>query len=90
MADPLPRITLVAVTYRDLDDQTESISARIIMCDVCVVNAVKERGPSRRSFFAAGASATAVATVGTGTKTPAMAVDTLSLDFGKSTDFATH
>lgn len=35
------------------------------MCDVCVMNAVKNRMLSRRSFFKAGASAAAAATLGT-------------------------
>ncbi|NSX54395.1 cyclase family protein [Parasulfitobacter algicola] len=41
------------------------------MCDVCVMNSVKERMLSRRSFFAAGAAATAA--VATANTTPAMA-----------------
>lgn len=43
------------------------------MCDICVMNAVKDKMLSRRSFFAAGAAATAVAALGAGTTTPAMA-----------------
>ena len=43
------------------------------MCDVCVMNAVKEKMLSRRSFFKAGAAATAVAAVGAGMTSPAMA-----------------
>lgn len=34
------------------------------MCDICVMNSVKERMLSRRSFFRAGAAATAAAAVG--------------------------
>ncbi len=34
------------------------------MCDICVMNAVKDRMLSRRDFFRAGAAATAVAAVG--------------------------
>lgn len=43
------------------------------MCDVCVMNAVKDRMLSRRSFFTAGAAAVAAGAVATGTTTPAMA-----------------
>lgn len=42
------------------------------MCDICVMNSVKERMLSRRDFFKATAAAGAVATVGAST-TPAMA-----------------
>ncbi len=40
------------------------------MCDLCVMNAVKERMLSRRQFFKAGAAATAAATVGTAISAP--------------------
>ena len=43
------------------------------MCDVCVMNAVKERMLSRRSFFKTAAVAGAAATVGAGVATPALA-----------------
>lgn len=43
------------------------------MCDVCVMNAVKDRMMSRRGFFRAGAAATAAAALGIGTTSPAMA-----------------
>ncbi|KUJ80320.1 cyclase [Ruegeria marisrubri] len=43
------------------------------MCDICVMNAVKQRMLSRRSFFKAGAAAAAGAALGSGMTTPAMA-----------------
>lgn len=43
------------------------------MCDVCVMNAVKDKMLSRRSFFKAGAVATAAAALTGGATTPAMA-----------------
>lgn len=43
------------------------------MCDICVMNAVKDKMLSRRSFFAVGAAATAAAALGAGTTSPAMA-----------------
>lgn len=43
------------------------------MCDLCVMNAVKDRMLSRRSFFKAGAAATAAAALTGGATTPAMA-----------------
>lgn len=43
------------------------------MCDICVVNAVKDRMISRRSFFRAGVAATAAAALGAGATSPAMA-----------------
>ena len=43
------------------------------MCDICVMNSVKEKMLSRRSFFTAGAALAAGAALGTGTTTPAMA-----------------
>jgi kynurenine formamidase len=43
------------------------------MCDICVMNSVKERMLSRRSFFRAGAALGAGAVLGVGTTTPAMA-----------------
>lgn len=43
------------------------------MCDICVVNSVKDRMLSRRSFFRAGAAAGAGAVLGAGATTPAMA-----------------
>lgn len=43
------------------------------MCDICVMNAVKQRMLSRRSFFTAGAAAAAGAALGSGMTTPAMA-----------------
>ncbi|MCF6233007.1 MAG: cyclase family protein [Rhodobacteraceae bacterium] len=43
------------------------------MCDICVMNAVKDKMLSRRSFFVAGAAATAAAALGAGTTSPAMA-----------------
>ena len=43
------------------------------MCDICVMNSVKERMLSRRSFFKAGAAVAAGAAVGTGLTTPALA-----------------
>ena len=43
------------------------------MCDICVMNAVKDKMLSRRSFFKAGAAATAAAALGTAAATPAMA-----------------
>lgn len=44
------------------------------MCDVCVMNAVKDRMLSRRSFFQASVAATAAVAMGTATTTPAMAM----------------
>lgn len=44
------------------------------MCDVCVMNAVKDRMLSRRSFFSAGAATAAAAAIGAGTTTQAMAM----------------
>ncbi len=41
------------------------------MCDICVMNAVKEKMLSRRSFFRAAAGGAAVAAVGTGISAPA-------------------
>ncbi|WJY20575.1 cyclase family protein [Fontisubflavum oceani] len=43
------------------------------MCDICVMTAVKEQMLSRRSFFAAGAAATAAVALSSGATTPAMA-----------------
>jgi len=43
------------------------------MCDICVMNAVKDKMLSRRSFFTAGAAMTAAAALGAGTTSPAMA-----------------
>lgn len=43
------------------------------MCDICVIDAVKDRMLSRRSFFTASAAAVAATALGTGTTTPAMA-----------------
>ena len=43
------------------------------MCDVCVMNAVKERMLSRRDFFRAGAVAGAAATLGLASAPPALA-----------------
>ena len=43
------------------------------MCDICVMNAVKDKMLSRRAFFVAGAAATAAATLGAGTTSKAMA-----------------
>lgn len=43
------------------------------MCDICVMNAVKEKMLTRRSFFTAAAATTAAAALGTGMTTPAMA-----------------
>jgi kynurenine formamidase len=43
------------------------------MCDICVINAVKDRMLSRRSFFKAGAAATAAAAMTGGAATRAMA-----------------
>ncbi len=40
------------------------------MCDVCVMNAVKDRMLSRRQFFKAGAAGAAAATVGAAVSTP--------------------
>lgn len=40
------------------------------MCDACVINAVKDRMLSRRSFFKTGAAASAAAVVGTTTLAP--------------------
>ena len=44
------------------------------MCDVCVMNAVKDRMLSRRSFFKAGAAMAAGTALGTAATTPAMAM----------------
>ncbi|MBY6141664.1 cyclase family protein [Leisingera daeponensis] len=44
------------------------------MCDVCVMNAVKDRMLSRRSLFKAGAAAAAGAALGAGTAAPAAAM----------------
>ncbi|MDP5218596.1 cyclase family protein [Ruegeria sp. 2205SS24-7] len=44
------------------------------MCDVCVMNAVKDRMLSRRSFFKGGAAAAAGAALATGATTPALAM----------------
>jgi len=62
------RFFAVARTTGNELDQGE-----IVMCDVCVINAVKDKMLSRRSFFVAGAAVAAVAAVGAGTTTPAMA-----------------
>jgi len=43
------------------------------MCDICVINAVKDKMLSRRSFFSAGAAMTAAAALGAGSTSPAMA-----------------
>ena len=43
------------------------------MCDICVMNAVKDNMLSRRAFFTAGAAVTAAAALGAGTTSPAMA-----------------
>lgn len=43
------------------------------MCDICVMNAVKDKMLSRRSFFTVGAAATAAAALGAGTTSKAMA-----------------
>ena len=43
------------------------------MCDICVMNAVKDKMLSRRSFFKAGAAVTAAAAFGAGSTSPAMA-----------------
>lgn len=43
------------------------------MCDVCVMNVVKDRMMSRRSFFRAGAAAVGAVTLGAAAGTPAMA-----------------
>lgn len=43
------------------------------MCDICVMNSVKDKMLSRRSFFKAGAAAGVAATAGTAIGTPAMA-----------------
>ncbi len=44
------------------------------MCDICVMNAVKDKMLSRRSFFTATAAAGAAAALGTVTAPPAMAM----------------
>ncbi len=54
------------------------------MCDICVMNAVKDRMLSRRSFFKAGAAAAAGAALGGVTTTPALAAG-----YGKVVDM-TH
>ncbi|QBX99767.1 cyclase family protein [Rhodophyticola sp. CCM32] len=43
------------------------------MCDICVMNVVKDQMLSRRSFFTAGVAATAAVALSTGATTPAMA-----------------
>lgn len=43
------------------------------MCDICVMNAVRDRMMSRRSFFGAGAAAIGAATLAAAAGTPAMA-----------------
>jgi len=43
------------------------------MCDICVMNAVKDKMLSRRSFFTAAATATAATALGISGTTPAMA-----------------
>ncbi len=43
------------------------------MCDICVMNTVKDRMLSRRSFFATGAAVAATGMLASGTTTPAMA-----------------
>lgn len=43
------------------------------MCDVCVMNAVKDKMLSRRSFFKAGVMASAAVALGAGATSPAMA-----------------
>lgn len=43
------------------------------MCDICVMNSVRDRMLSRRSFFTAGAAAAAATALASGTTTPAMA-----------------
>ena len=43
------------------------------MCDICVMNAVKDKMLSRRSFFKAGAAVTAAAALGAGSTSQAMA-----------------
>lgn len=45
------------------------------MCDICVINSVKERMLSRREFFRTGAAAGAAATVGTLAAAPAALAD---------------
>ncbi len=43
------------------------------MCDICIMNSVKDKMLSRRSFFAAGAAATAATALGAASATPSMA-----------------
>lgn len=43
------------------------------MCDICVMNAVKDKMLSRRQFFSVGAAASAAVAVGTAASPPAMA-----------------
>ncbi len=63
------------------------------MCDICVMNSVKERMISRRNFFRAAASAGAVGAVGVTTATPAMAAGHGSVEdmtYELSEDFPTY
>ncbi len=50
------------------------------MCDACIMNAVKERMLSRRSFFTAAATAGAAATLGTVSSPPAMAAGASTIE----------
>lgn len=62
------------------------------MCDACVVNAVKERMLSRRSFFAGSAATAAAATVGPTAAAPARAAtagEVVDLTHELSEDFPT-
>ncbi|MBK0327380.1 cyclase family protein [Rhodobacteraceae bacterium F11138] len=43
------------------------------MCDICVINAVKDKMLSRRAFFASGAAVAAASVLTSGATTPAMA-----------------
>ncbi|SLN56333.1 Kynurenine formamidase [Roseovarius litorisediminis] len=50
------------------------------MCDACIMNAVKERMLSRRSFFTAAATAGAAATLGAVSAPPAMAAGASTIE----------
>jgi len=63
------------------------------MCDVCVMNAVKDRMLSRRSFFKSAATAGAAATVGMATAAPVLAAghsSVVDLTHTLNSDFPTY
>ncbi|MDA5557984.1 cyclase family protein [Shimia sp. MMG029] len=63
------------------------------MCDICVINAVKDKMLSRREFFRAGAAAGAVAAVGATSATPVRAHNhggITDLTYSLSPEFPTY